>query len=209
MTNHVDRLLPDELWQCIQPLLPPPPARPRGGVLRHIPDRNCVAALAFMARTSTPWSLLPAKELGCGSATTCCAGWMSGPTPGCSTSCRRCCWTSSARPAASTWSESASTPSACGRSKGDLTGANPTDRGAGRLPPIRMPTGRLATPSRQGPCRQGLRSSSLPGLPAPARDPTADRPPHDRVLGPAGPPPLDDRAHLGLAGRMAAAADPL
>jgi transposase len=25
----------------------------------------------FMARTSTPWSLLPAKELGCGSATTC------------------------------------------------------------------------------------------------------------------------------------------
>jgi transposase len=36
-----------------------------------VPDRNCVAALIFMARTSTPWSLLPAKELGCGSATTC------------------------------------------------------------------------------------------------------------------------------------------
>jgi transposase len=30
-----------------------------------------VAALVFMARTSTPWGLLPAKELGCGSATTC------------------------------------------------------------------------------------------------------------------------------------------
>ena len=30
-----------------------------------------MAALIFMARTSTPWSLLPAKELGCGSATTC------------------------------------------------------------------------------------------------------------------------------------------
>jgi Transposase DDE domain len=26
-------------------------------------------ALLFMARTSTPWNLLPAKELGCGSAT--------------------------------------------------------------------------------------------------------------------------------------------
>jgi hypothetical protein len=26
---------------------------------------------SFMARTSTPWSLLPAKDLGCGSATTC------------------------------------------------------------------------------------------------------------------------------------------
>jgi transposase len=36
-----------------------------------VPDRNCVAALIFMARTSTPWVLLPARELGCGSATTC------------------------------------------------------------------------------------------------------------------------------------------
>jgi hypothetical protein len=46
-------------------------ARPHGGVPRRVPDRNCVAALVFMARTSTPWALLPAKELGCGSATTC------------------------------------------------------------------------------------------------------------------------------------------
>jgi transposase len=71
MTSLVDRLLPDQLGQRIQPLLPSPPPRPRGGVPRRVPDRNCVAALVFMARTSTPWSLLPAKELGCGSATTC------------------------------------------------------------------------------------------------------------------------------------------
>jgi transposase len=71
MTSLVDRLLPEALWQRIRPLLPPPPPRPRGGVPRQIPDRNCVAALIFMTRTSTPWSLLPAKELGCGSATTC------------------------------------------------------------------------------------------------------------------------------------------
>src|SRR5215218_4630700 len=71
MTSLVDRLLPEDLWQRIQPLLPPPPPRPRGGVPRRVPDRNCVAALMFMARTSTQWSLLPAKELGCGSATTC------------------------------------------------------------------------------------------------------------------------------------------
>jgi transposase len=56
-------------------------------------------------------------------------GWTSGPRPGCSTNSKRCCWTSSARPAASTWSASASTASACGRSRGDLTGANPVDRG--------------------------------------------------------------------------------
>jgi transposase len=71
MSTLVDRLLPDELWQRIKPLLPPAPARPRGGVPRRVPDRNGVAALIFMARTSTPWGLLPAKELGCGSATTC------------------------------------------------------------------------------------------------------------------------------------------
>jgi transposase len=27
--------------------------------------------MVFMARTSTPWRLLPARELGCGSAATC------------------------------------------------------------------------------------------------------------------------------------------
>jgi transposase len=60
MTSLADRLLPNELWQRIRPLLPPPPARPRGGVPRRVPDRNCVAALVFMVRTSTPWALLPA-----------------------------------------------------------------------------------------------------------------------------------------------------
>src|SRR5215211_8269235 len=32
MTSLVDRLLPSQLWARIQPLLPPPPPRPRGGV---------------------------------------------------------------------------------------------------------------------------------------------------------------------------------
>jgi transposase len=129
MTSLVDRLLPDELWHRIQPLLPVPPPRPRGGVPRRVPDRNCVAALVFMARTSTPWALLPAKELGCGSATTCWRRLDEWARWACSTSSRRCCWTNSAWLAGSTWSGSASTPSACGRSRGDLTGANPTDRG--------------------------------------------------------------------------------
>jgi transposase len=71
MTSLVDRLLPEALWQRIQPLLPAPPPRSRGGVPRRVPDRNCLAVVIFMARTSTPWRLLPAKELGCGSATTC------------------------------------------------------------------------------------------------------------------------------------------
>jgi transposase len=50
-------------------------AGPRlGPVRRSAPDRsgrNCFAAIIYMARTSTPWRLLPARELGCGSPSTC------------------------------------------------------------------------------------------------------------------------------------------
>src|SRR5436309_11530860 len=54
-----------------------------------------------------------------------------------------------------------------------------------------------------------LRPPPLPPLPAPARHRTADRAAHGRLLGPAGPPPLEDRAHRRVAGRVAAATDPL
>src|ERR671936_861186 len=63
-----ERLLPDALWQRIQPLLPPPPG---GGAPRTVSDRACMSAILFMCRTSTPWALLPVRELGCGSVTTC------------------------------------------------------------------------------------------------------------------------------------------
>src|SRR5215207_8566947 len=46
--------------------IPRPRRRPR-----TVPDRACMAAIIFMARTSTPWALLPVGEFGCGSVTTC------------------------------------------------------------------------------------------------------------------------------------------
>jgi transposase len=46
------------------------PPREHGGAPRQIPDRACFAAVVFMLRTSTPWELLPAQELGCGSWST-------------------------------------------------------------------------------------------------------------------------------------------
>jgi transposase len=70
MTTLVDALVPDDLWAILQPLLPPPPRPWWGGRRRTIPDRNCFAAIVFMTRTSTPWRLLPAQELGCGSLAT-------------------------------------------------------------------------------------------------------------------------------------------
>jgi transposase len=71
MTTLADKLLPTGRWQRVQPLLPPPPSRARGGAPRTVSDRACRAAIIFMARTSTPWALLPVGEFGCGSVTTC------------------------------------------------------------------------------------------------------------------------------------------
>jgi transposase len=71
MTTLVGDLVSDELWAIVEPLLPAPPRPPYGGRRRTISDRACLAAMVFMARTSTPWRLLPARELGCGSPATC------------------------------------------------------------------------------------------------------------------------------------------
>jgi transposase len=71
MSTLADKLLPDALWAIVRPLLPRPPRHPRGGRPRTVADRACMAAILFMARTSTLWALLPVGEFGCGSVTTC------------------------------------------------------------------------------------------------------------------------------------------
>jgi transposase len=70
MTALIEDLVSDKLWALVEPLLPVPPRPPYGGRHRVIPDRNCFAAIVYMVRTSTPWRLLPARELGCGSPAT-------------------------------------------------------------------------------------------------------------------------------------------
>jgi transposase len=61
----------ENVWPPATPPPPPPPRPPPRPRHRVIPDRNCFAAIVYMARTSIPWRLLPARELGCGSPTTC------------------------------------------------------------------------------------------------------------------------------------------
>jgi transposase len=63
------KMVPDELWAVVEPLLPPPPSHARGGRPR-VPDRAALAGILFVLRTGTPWSYLTG-ELGCGSGTTC------------------------------------------------------------------------------------------------------------------------------------------
>ena len=62
-------LLPDALWNLIQPMLPALPLRPKGGRPR-LPDRACLTGILFVLRSGIPWEMLP-QELGCGSGMTC------------------------------------------------------------------------------------------------------------------------------------------
>ncbi|MBK4739008.1 IS5 family transposase [Noviherbaspirillum pedocola] len=62
-------LLPDELWNFIEPLLPARTPSPKGGRPR-LSDRAALTGILFVLKTGIPWEYLP-QELGCGSGMTC------------------------------------------------------------------------------------------------------------------------------------------
>jgi transposase len=69
MTTTIDTLVPEQLWQAIQPLLPPP-ARRYGGRPR-VDDRAALVGIVYQLRIGIPWRLLPTEQLRCGSPVTC------------------------------------------------------------------------------------------------------------------------------------------
>lgn len=62
-------MIPDDLWELIQRLVPPPKPKLKGGRPR-VPDRACLTGILFVLRSGIPWEMLP-KELGSGSGMTC------------------------------------------------------------------------------------------------------------------------------------------
>jgi transposase len=62
-------LVSDELWEIIEPLLPPEPPKPRGGRPR-LEDRAALSGIIFVLKSGIPWEMLP-QEMGCGSGLTC------------------------------------------------------------------------------------------------------------------------------------------
>ena len=57
-------LLPDELWQEIEPLLPPPPPpSPKGG-RPPVDNRKALQGIVFVNRTGIPWQMLPTEVFG-------------------------------------------------------------------------------------------------------------------------------------------------
>ena len=59
----------DELWEIVEPLLPPEAPKPKGGRPR-VPNRAALTGIVFVLKTGIPWEMLP-KEMGCGSGSTC------------------------------------------------------------------------------------------------------------------------------------------
>src|SRR5260221_13669499 len=64
-------LLPDALWDLIQPLLPPAkPRRLRYPGRKPVGDRQVLTGILFVLKTGIPWEDLPI-EMGCGCGMTC------------------------------------------------------------------------------------------------------------------------------------------
>jgi len=64
-------LLPDELWELMEPLLPPPKLRRfRYPGRSPIDRRKVLTGILFVLRSGIPWEMLP-QEMGCGSGMTC------------------------------------------------------------------------------------------------------------------------------------------
>jgi transposase len=63
-------IVPDGLWQRIEPLLPQPVRNPRYPGRKRISDRQVLCGILFVLHTGIQWEFLP-QELGFGSGMTC------------------------------------------------------------------------------------------------------------------------------------------
>jgi transposase len=60
MADLVERLIPGELWVLFRRMVPPTEViRPQGGGQRRAGDRECLAAIIFVAASGCTWRQLP------------------------------------------------------------------------------------------------------------------------------------------------------
>ncbi|MFJ3193402.1 transposase [Streptomyces griseoviridis] len=108
----------DDLWELVEPLLPPWPEKAPGP--RPVVDRLCLQGILYVLYNDIAWQLLPWSW---GSAPDRSAGgaWTAGGRPGSSTSCTASCSPNSTRPADSTGPARAWTAPTSARKKGEPT----------------------------------------------------------------------------------------
>lgn len=63
------KIVSDELWEIVEPLLPPEKPKPRGGRPPNS-NRATLTGILFVLKAGIPWDMLP-QEMGCGSGVTC------------------------------------------------------------------------------------------------------------------------------------------
>jgi transposase len=63
-------IVPDELWERIEPLLPVAPRRADHPGRKRLDNRKVLSGILFVLYTGIPWEFLP-QELGFGSGMTC------------------------------------------------------------------------------------------------------------------------------------------
>lgn len=49
------RLVPDELWALVEPLIPMAPVRRQGGGIRRVDDRAVFTAIVFVLTSGCAW----------------------------------------------------------------------------------------------------------------------------------------------------------
>ncbi|MFE7584897.1 transposase, partial [Streptomyces gardneri] len=60
MTSLSERLVPDELWELFRRVVPETVVkRPQGGGRRRAGDRECLAAIVFVATSGCTWRQVP------------------------------------------------------------------------------------------------------------------------------------------------------
>ena len=75
-------LVPDDLWEIVRPLLPPPkPRRATHPGRKPLDDRKALTGLLFLLKTGLKWEDLP-QEMGCGCGMTCWRRLRDGHTAG-------------------------------------------------------------------------------------------------------------------------------
>ena len=124
-------LVDDELWELIQPLLPPPkPRRWRYPGRKPLRDRQVLTGVLFVLKSGIPWEMLP-KEMECGSGMTCWRRLRDWPFRGRGSgkTFMNCCWPDYEKPTKLTGPEPWWIAPPSGRwAVGGETGPNPTDR---------------------------------------------------------------------------------
>jgi transposase len=64
-----ERLVSDEFWSRVAPVIPKVERRFRHPGRRRVDDRCCLEAIMYVLRTGCQWAMVPASETGCSGKT--------------------------------------------------------------------------------------------------------------------------------------------